>query len=119
MKNVMEISEKIWKSLKEIDSDTLMDLVHSNAVFVHMGVTLSRDEEINIIKSREIIYKHVAFEEKTIHEFVTTVILLNKVKLTAIVSGNEVINPFVVTEIYTKINEELKLASFSYTRINY
>lgn len=54
-----------------------------------------------------------------IHEFVTTVILLNKVKLTAIVSGNEVINPFVVTEIYTKINEELKLASFSYTRINY
>lgn len=56
MNNVMEISEKIWKSLKEIDSDTLMDLVHSNAVFVHMGVTLSRDEEINIIKSREIIY---------------------------------------------------------------
>ena len=119
MNSVIEISEKIWKSLKDIDSDTLTDLIHAKAVFVHMGVTLTRDEEINIIKSKEIIYKHVLFEEKTIHEFDTMIVLLNKVKLTAIVGGNKVINPFVVTEVYTKVNEEVKLASFSYTRINY
>lgn len=119
MEKVIEISDKIWQALKEADADKLMDLVHSNAVFVHMGVTLTRDEEMDVLKAGKIIYKDVSFKEKSIHEFDTLVVLLNQVKLTAIVDGNEVINPFVVTEVYTKIKEKLKLASFSYTKINY
>lgn len=49
----------------------------------------------------------------------STVILLNKLELTAIVDGNEVINPFVVTEVYTKNDETLKMASLSFTKITY
>lgn len=46
-------------------------------------------------------------------------IVLNKMTLTAIVGGNEVTNPFVVTEVYTKLDESYKLASLSFTKINY
>lgn len=38
--------------------------------------------------------------------------------MTAIVYGNEVTNPIMVTEVYTKNGDTLKLASLSYTRIN-
>ncbi|MCC5895882.1 MAG: nuclear transport factor 2 family protein [Alkalibacterium sp.] len=119
MTSITEISKEIWQALKDVDSTTLTELVHPNAVFVHMGVTLTRDEEINVLKAGKIIYKHVTFEEQTIHEFDTTVVLLNKMKLTAVVGGNIVINPFVVTEVYSKTNEDLELVSLSYTRINY
>jgi hypothetical protein len=49
----------------------------------------------------------------------STVVVLNKMKLTAIVGGNEVVNPFVVTEVYTNIDDVLKLASLSFTKIVY
>lgn len=119
MERVIEVSNKIWNAVSKVDADTLVDLVHQEAVFVHMGVTLSRDDEINVLKEGKIIYKEVEFQEKTIKEFDAITILLNKVKVTAIVGGNEVTNPFVVTEVYTKNGEELKLASLSYTRIIY
>ncbi|WP_312092119.1 nuclear transport factor 2 family protein [Niallia sp.] len=119
MKKILEVSEKIWDAIQREKVDVLVDLVHQNAMFVHMGVTLSRDEEIDIIKRRGIIYKEIDFQESTIKELDSTVVLLNKLKLTAIVNGNEVTNPFVVTEVYTKNGEIFKLASMSYTRIVY
>jgi|SRR5690625_271316 len=119
MEKVLEVSNKIWDAMQNENTDPLVDLVHKDAVFVHMGVTLSRDSEIEVIKERSIVYKEVDFQESTVKEMESTVVLLNKLKLTAIVNGNEVINPFVVTEIYTKNEETFKLASMSYTRINY
>ena len=119
MERVVEVSNKIWEACNKADAGVLADLIHPQAVFVHMGVTLSRDDEINVIKEGRIVYKEIEFQEKTIKEFGSTVILLNKLKLTAVVGGNEVTNPFVVTEVYTKEGEELKLASLSYTKIIY
>ncbi|MFV0394740.1 MAG: hypothetical protein ACK5LC_10145 [Coprobacillaceae bacterium] len=49
----------------------------------------------------------------------TIFVVLTKLKLTAVVAGNEVVNPFVVTEVYDDNKGEIKLASLSYTRINY
>lgn len=119
MEKVVEISDKIWKAIQKEETDVLIELVHPEAIFVHMGITLSRDDEINVIKERGIVYKEIDFQEKTIKEMESVVILLNKLKLTAVVNGEEVTNPFVVTEVYTKDGENLRLASLSYTRINY
>ncbi|WP_035301770.1 hypothetical protein, partial [Clostridium sp. DL-VIII] len=49
----------------------------------------------------------------------STVVLLNKIKMTSIVYGNKMENPFVVTEVYTISEDSVKLASMSYTRILY
>jgi hypothetical protein len=46
-----------------------------------------------------------------------TAILLNKIQLTAIVGGNEVINPFVVTEVYAFENNNWTLGSMSFTKL--
>ena len=41
MKQVLEVSKRIWKAMHEMDIETLKELVHEDAKFVHMGVTLS------------------------------------------------------------------------------
>ena len=47
----------------------------------------------------------------------TTAILVNRIRLVAVVGGNEVTNPFVVTEVYVKQGGTWKLASLSFTRL--
>ncbi len=119
MEKVLEVSRKIWDAFQTQDMDVIKECVHEDAMFVHMGVTLTRAGEIDYMEQGIIITKKVDFEESTVKEMESTVILLNKLKLTAVVYGNEVTNPFVVTEVYTKNGDTLKLASLSYTRINY
>ena len=46
-----------------------------------------------------------------------TAILLNRIDLLAVVGGNEVTNPFMVTEVYVKQNDSWKLGSLSFTRL--
>jgi 4-carboxymuconolactone decarboxylase len=41
---------------------------------------------------------------------------LNRITLLAVVGGNEVTNPFVVTEVYVQQDSSWKLASLSFTR---
>jgi hypothetical protein len=46
-----------------------------------------------------------------------TAILLNKITLLAVVGGNEVTNPFMVTEVYVRRGDSWKLGSLSFTRL--
>ncbi len=46
-----------------------------------------------------------------------TAILLNRITLLAVVGGNEVTNPFMVTEVYVQQDGTWKLASLSFTRL--
>jgi len=46
-----------------------------------------------------------------------TAILLNRITLLAVVGGNEVINPFMVTEVYVQLDGSWKLGSLSFTRL--
>jgi len=47
----------------------------------------------------------------------TTAVLLNRITLLAVVGGNEVINPFMVTEVYIQQEGNWKLASLSFTKL--
>ncbi|MBW9325256.1 nuclear transport factor 2 family protein [Enterococcus casseliflavus] len=119
MKKIKTISDQIWRAMQTKNIEVLSQLIHEEALFIHMGETFSRDEELEIIKEGEIIYKTIELEETTSKKIESTVVLLNKLKLTAIVKGVEVTNPFVVTEIYTAQDDNIKLVSMAYTRINY
>lgn len=119
MKYIHDFSRSLWNAIQERNVEEFKKLTHANALFIHMGVTLSRDEEANTIAEGRIIYQSIDFQEERIEEMDSVTIVLNKMKLTAIVGGNEVTNPFVVTEVYTKLDESYKLASLSFTKINY
>lgn len=115
---VIHLSKEKWHWMSERKVDSLATLFHEKAVFVHMGATMSKDEELEIIGSGRIHYKDVDIQEVSV-QFIgaTTVILLNKIRLVAVVGGNEVTNPFVVTEVYVQQNDTWTLASLSFTRL--
>ena len=119
MEEVLQLSSRLWQAIHEEDVEFLRNHIHKEAVFVHMGVTLQRDDELDVIKNRGIVYKNIDVEDTSIRQIDSVFIVLTELKLTAVVGGNEVVNPFVVTEVYSKGDNEVKLASLSYTRINY
>lgn len=113
---IVRLSEEKWRWMSERDADALTDLFHEEAVFVHMGATMSKSQELGVIRSGEIHYKDVDIQEVSVRFIGTTAILLSTIRLIAVVGGNEVTNPFVVTEVYVQQGETWKLGSLSFTR---
>jgi hypothetical protein len=115
---VIDLSKEKWRWMSERKVDSLAALFHEKAVFVHMGGTMSKDEELEVIRSGRIHYKDVDIQEASVRFIgATTAILLNKIRLVAVVGGNEVTNPFVVTEVYVQQSGTWTLASLSFTRL--
>ena len=115
---VINLSKEKWRWMSERDMDALDNLFHEKSVFVHMGATMSKDQELDVIKSGGIHYKDVDIQEVSVRFVGTaTAILLNKIRLVAVVGGNEVTNPFVVTEVYVQESGSWTLASLSFNRL--
>lgn len=114
---LINLSKQKWQWMSEKKVDSLDKLFHEKAVFVHMGATMSKKQELDVIKGGMIQYKTVEIQESSVQIIDKTAILLNKIRLVAVVGGNEVINPFVVTEVYVKEGKSWKLGSLSFTRL--
>ena len=114
---VIDLSKDKWRWMSERNVDALAALFHEGAVFVHMGGTMSRSQELEVIKSGGIQYKNAEIQSVSVRIIGTTAILLNRIRLVAVVGGNEVINPFVVTEVYVQQGGAWKLGSMSFTRL--
>jgi hypothetical protein len=114
---VINISKEKWRWMSECEVDPLDALFHEKAVFVHMGGSWGKVRELEIIKSGGIHYKKADIHEVSVNIIGTTAILLNRITLLAVVGGNEVINPFMVTEVYVQQDGSWKLGSLSFTRL--
>ena len=114
---VINLSEEKWRWMAERKVDSLDALFHEKAVFVHMGGSWGKEQELDIIKSGGIHYKNADIHEVSVNIIGTTAILLNRITLLAVVGGNEVTNPFEVTEVYVQQDGSWKLASLSFTKL--
>jgi hypothetical protein len=114
---VIQLSKDKWQWMADKDVDKLKDLFHEKAEFVHMGGSWGTDRELGIIESGGIWYKKADIHEVSVNIIDNTAILLNRIDLLAEVGGNEVTNPFEVTEVYIKQGDSWKLGSLSFTRL--
>ena len=114
---VITLSKDKWRWMAERNVEALDKLFAEEAVFVHMGGTMSKSQELDTIKTGRIQYKDAQIQEVSVRFVGTTAILLNRIRLVAVVGGNEVVNPFNVTEVYVKLDGAWKLASLSFTRL--
>lgn len=114
---IISLSKEKWLWMSERKLDSLEALFHEEAVFVHMGGSMSRSQELDVIKTGRIHYKKADIQEVSVRILGTTAIVLNKIRLLAVVGGNEVTNSFVVTEVYVQQGTTWKLASLSFTRL--
>jgi uncharacterized protein DUF4440 len=114
---VTKLSKEKWQWMAERNVEALDKLLAEEAIFVHMGATMTKSQELDTLKSGRIQYKEAQIQEVSVRFVGTTAILLNKIRLVAVVGGNEVVNPFNVTEVYVKLGGAWKLASLSFTRL--
>lgn len=116
-KEIIQLSKDKWQWMSDKDVDKLCKLFHEKAVFVHMGGAWGTEQELNIIKEGGIWYKKADIHEVSVNIIDNTAILLNRIDLLAEVGGNEVTNPFEVTEVYIKQGENWMLGSLSFTKL--
>ncbi|NWF90829.1 MAG: nuclear transport factor 2 family protein [Ignavibacteriaceae bacterium] len=114
---IINLSKEKWQWMSDKKVDLLDSLFHEKAVFVHMGGNMTKEHELNVIKSGGIWYKKADIQEVSINIIGSTAILLNRITLLAVVGGNEVTNPFTVTEVYVQQNGTWKLGSMSFTKL--
>lgn len=114
---IIKLSKEKWQWMADKNVEALSNLFHEKAVFVHMGGSWGKEQEINIIKDGGIWYKKADIHEVSVNIIDNTAILLNRIDLLAEVGGNEVTNPFEVTEVYIKQGDIWKLGSLSFTKL--
>ena len=114
---VLDLSKQKWQWMSDKNVDKLTPFFDDKSVFVHMGGSWGKEQELDVIKSGGIWYKKADVLEASINIIGNTAIVLNRITLLAVVGGNEVTNPFMVTEVYVKENKVWKLGSLSFTKL--
>jgi hypothetical protein len=114
---IIKLSKDKWQWMADKNAAVLDSLFHEKSMFVHMGGSWGKQQEMNVIKSGGIWYKKADIHEVSVNIVDNTAILLNRIDLLAVVGGNEVTNPFMVTEVYIKQNGSWKLGSLSFTKL--
>lgn len=114
---VIALSKAKWEWMADKKADTLAALFHEKSMFVHMGGSWGKEQEINVIKSGGIWYKKAEVYSASVNIIGNTAILLNDIDLVAVVGNNEVINPFMVTEVYIKEAGKWKMGSLTFSRL--
>ena len=115
--DLLDLSRAKWRWMAEKKVDTLAALFQDEAMFVHMGGAWGRTQELDVIRGGQIHYKHAEIFEASARVIDNTGIVLNRIRLDAVVGGNEVTNPFMVTEVYVRQGGSWKLGSLSFTRL--
>lgn len=114
---IINLSKDKWQWMAEKKADTLKNFFHEKAMFIHLGGSWGKDQEVNIIKDGFIRYKKADVHDLTVNIIDNTAILLNRITLAAVVGGREVSNDFVVTEVYIKENGTWKLGDLSFSHL--
>lgn len=114
---VINLSKQKWQWMADKNVDSLGVLFDDKSMFVHMGGSWGKEQEITTIKSGGIWYKKAEVYAVSVNMFGNTAILLNDIDLVAEVGGREVTNPFMVTEVYIKEKGKWKMGSLTFSHL--
>jgi hypothetical protein len=114
---LLDLSKAKWGWMSDKKVDTLNELFAENCVFVHMGGSWGKTQELNTIKGGMIWYKKAEVYGASVNIFGNTAILLNDIDLLAVVGGNEVTHAFMVTEVYLKENGKWRMGSLTFSTL--
>jgi hypothetical protein len=114
---IINLSKRKWNWMADKNVDSLNLLFDDKSMFIHMGGSWGKTQELTTIKSGGIWYKQAEVYAVIVNIFGNTAILLNDIDLVAVVGGNEVVNPFMVTEVYIKENGKWKMGSLTFSHL--
>jgi hypothetical protein len=116
-KEVLDLSKSKWVWMSDKNVESLAGLFSEKCVFVHMGGSWGKTQELNTIKGGMIWYKKAEVYGASVNIFGNTAIVLNDIDLLAVVGGNEVTHAFMVTEVYVKEEGKWKMGSLTFSQL--
>ena len=114
---VISLSAAKWKWMADKDVARLAVLFDDKAKFVHMSGTWKTAEELEIIKSGSIWYKHVEIKDAAAEIVGDTAVVWTRLTLQAVVRGADVSNEFTATEVFTKQGANWKLLVLTFSSV--
>jgi len=114
---VINLSKQKWQWMADKNVDSLNTLFNDKSMFVHMGGSWGKTQELATIKSGGIWYKKAEVYSVLVNIIGNTAILLNDIDLVAALGGNEVTHAFMVTEVYVKENGKWKMGSLTFSQL--
>lgn len=114
---ILNLSKDKWQWMSDKNVDKLNALFNEKSMFVHMGGSWGKKQELDVIKSGNIWYKKATVHSASVNFIGNAAILLNDIDLIAVVGGNEVVNPFMVTEVYVNENGKWTMGSLSFSKL--
>lgn len=112
---ILDLSSNKWIWMADKNIQALQTLFSEKCVFVHMGGSWGKTQELNVIQSGGIWYKKAAVYGASVNIFGDVAIVLNDIDLLAVVGGNEVVHAFMVTEVYVKEQGTWKMGSLTFS----
>lgn len=114
---IIALSKDKWQWMSDKNVAKLTALFDEKSMFVHMGGSWGKGQELDVIKSGNIWYKKATVHSTAFHMIGNTAILLSDLDLVAVVGGNEVTNPFMVTEVFVNQNGKWTLGQLSFSKL--
>ena len=116
-REIINLSKKKWDWMADKNVYSLNVLFDDKSMFVHMGGSWGKTQELATIKSGGIWYKKAEVYGVIVNMFGNTAILLNDIDLLAEVGGRQVTSAFMVTEVYIKENGKWKMAQLTFSHL--
>ena len=114
---IIDLSKAKWDLMADKKVDSLTALFDDRAMFTHMGGTWGKTQELATIKSGGIWYKKASIYAVDVRLFGATAVVLEDMDLEAVVGSRNVINPFMVTEVYSKQSGKWRLAQLTLSHL--
>jgi hypothetical protein len=114
---ILDLSKSKWTWMADKNVDALNNLFANQCVFVHMGGSWGKTQELSTIKGGGIWYKKAEVYGASVNIIGNTAILLNDIDLVAVVGGNEVTHAFMVTEVYVNEDGKWKMGSLTFSQL--
>ncbi len=116
---LLELSEKFWNAMEHSDEAGMRAVADPQCNFVHIGVTCKLDKEIEFYTSGAFQPTELVFNSKDPQIFGDTGIVITDCNYGLLLGGKPTTHHFAVTEVYSKMNGEWKLVSFTFTALVY
>jgi len=117
VREVINLSAEKWKWMAEKDVERLAALFDDKSKFVHMSGTWKKAEELEIIKTGSIWYKHAEVKDVAAEIVGDTAVVWTRLTLQAVVRGSEVATEFTVTEVYKKQDAGWKMLVLTFSSV--
>ena len=114
---IKQLSMDKWQWMADKDIAKLKLLFHPQAKFVHMSGTWTTSRELEIIETGSIWYKKADVKDTAVEIVGNTVLVWNRITLTAEVRGSDVVTEFTVTEVYQKEGAAWKMLALTFSSV--